>query len=341
MPDFDSRAYKRFCEDVLSKLATFQTACESETRSEAGKVLGIRGQAVGKAIKALESSLKEPLNGGHLVDHSGPLTVVTTQAGDMLHVFAEQIRAISLQFHSKLTAAQHSGDVRLAMTRSAWLAYGKELQAAYKAIRLEGAVNFGNEFYSRDRVWNDIEEAILSGDADFGVYSFPPSRLTRRGKKDRVPEEIAMHALTEEEIVLVFPGDSPNRPKGKQVSLKKLSAMQSVVHYRRSLGFDRTSTIEAYLGQQGVLGRYDGDWLLGVDSISEIKDTLVRYGGMSFLPWPDVEREHHAQTLQAYRLNPPMRPRTIWLAYRLQTSRPAVKDFLKAANTIPKRREFH
>ena len=325
---------------MLSKLATFQTACDTETRSEAGRVLGVGGQAVGKAIKAIEASLKEPLNGESLVDHTGPLTVVTTQAGDMLLKFAEQVRALSLQFHSELTAAQHSADVRLAMTRSAWLAYGKELQAAYKLIRPEGALNFGNEFYSRDRVWNDIEAAVLNGEADFGVYSFPPSRLTRRGKKDRVPDGIAMHALTEEEMVLVFPGDNPNRPKGKQVSLKKLSTVQPVVHYRRSLGFDRTSTIEAYLGQEGVLSRYGGDWLLGVDSISEIKDTLIRYGGISFLPWPDVEREHRTHALQAYRLNPPMRPRTIWLAYRLQTSRPAVKDFLKAANTIPKRREF-
>ena len=62
-----------------------------------------------------------------------------------------------------------------------------------------------------------------------------------------------MHALTEEEMVLVFPGDNPNRPKGKQVSLKKLSTVQPVVHYRRSLGFDRTSTIEPIWGRKASL----------------------------------------------------------------------------------------
>jgi DNA-binding transcriptional LysR family regulator len=341
MAEFDSRAFKHFCEHVLSKLATFQTACETETRAEAGRVLGIGGQAVGKAIRSLEISLKEPLDNEFLIDHSGPLTVVPTEAGLMLLTFARQIRTLSLQFHAQLNASQHTGDIRLAMTRSAWLAYGNELRSAYNKVRPDGTVNFGNEFYSRDRVWDDIEKSVLNNEADFGIYSFPPSRMTRHSQQGAPPYGLAMHPLTEEEIVLVFPGDSSDKPRGRQVYLRKLpSPLPQVVHYRRSLGFDRTATIEAYLGQEGALKRYTGDWLLGVDSISEIKDTLVRYGGMSFLPWPDVECEHHNHSLQAYRLVPRMRPRIIWLTYRAQTSRPALTDFLKAAAMIPKKREF-
>ena len=340
MAEFDTRAFKSFCEHVLSRLATFQTACETETRAEAGRVLGIGGQAVGKAIKGIEHSLKEPLNDESLIDHSGPLTVVPTEAGEMFLSFARQIRSISIQFYAQLDALQHTGDIRLAMTRSAWLAYGNELREAYSKLRPEGRVNFGNEFYSRDRVWDDIEKSVLNKEADFGIYSFPPSRMAKHSRHRTPLDGLAMHALTEEEIVLVFPGDSPHKPKGRQVYLKKLPFLQQVVHYRRSLGFDRTATIEAYLGQEGALQRYTGDWLLGVDSISEIKDTLIRYGGMSFLPWPDVEREHRIHSLQAYRLVPRMRPRTIWLSYRSQTSRPALKDFLKAAATIPKKRDF-
>lgn len=216
MGDFDSRAFKRFCEDVLSKLATFQTACEAASRSDAGRVLGIGGQAVGKAIKGLEASLKGPLNNEPLIDHSGPLTVVPTEAGEMLLSFAQQIRTLSIQFYTQPNTAQHSGNVRLAMTRSAWLAYGNALRTAYSNIRPDGAVTFGNAFYSRDRVWDDIERTVLRGDADFGVYSFPPSRTLGRGKKSCLPDGLAIHALTEEEIVRCSPAIAPTGQKGKR-----------------------------------------------------------------------------------------------------------------------------
>jgi DNA-binding transcriptional LysR family regulator len=340
MTDLDSRAFKRFCEEVLPKLATFQTACDCETRRNAGKVLGIGGPAVGKAIAALEEALKGPLNNEALIDHSGPQHVIPTEAGDLLKSFVEDIRSRSVGFLSKLEAMQHGSNVKLAMTRSAWLAYAAELEAAYRKVRPEGTVDCGNEFYSRDRVWNDIEASLLAGHVDVGVYSFPPSRR-KKHVTGGIPKGIALRPLVEEEIVLVLPGKRRDLPKGKQLSLRQLPSVERVVHYRRSLEFDRTTTIEAYLGEHGLLGRYADDWLLGVDTISEIKDTLIRLEeGMSFLPWPDVEHEHRGGTLRAYRLDPPMRPRTIWLAYRPRTSKPAVKDFLKATESLPKKREF-
>jgi DNA-binding transcriptional LysR family regulator len=86
--------------------------------------------------------------------------------------------------------------------------------------------------------------------------------------------------------------------------------------------------------------RFDGEWLLGVNTIAEIKETLIRKGGMSFLPWPAVEQEHKKGTLTAFRLYPPMRPRTIKIISRLHNARPAVRDFCEAAESLSGIKEF-
>ncbi len=337
MADFDDRAFKEFSENILQRLAIFQTACSSVSRVEAGIKLGIDGSWVSKTILKLEEELKQELNGGTLIDHSGPLAVVPTAAGEKLLELACKVRADSERFLNELTMMQRNADIRLAMTRSAWVAYGRELEAEYKAVCPEGSLNFGDEFYSRDQVWDAIEQSVLQGRADAGIYTYPPSR----DKKHLVPPGLAIQPWIEEEIVLVFPGDSPRRPKASIVSLHNLPYLERIVHYRRSLSFDRTTSIEAYLKQEKVLKRYAHDWLLGVDTISEIKDTLVRMGGMSFLPWPDVKHEHERGTLQAFKLKPPMRPRSVKIAYRLHNSRPALIKFRAATAKLQGKREFH
>jgi hypothetical protein len=126
--------------------------------------------------------------------------------------------------------------------------------------------------------------------------------------------------------------------KSDNISVYELSlllpALPPVVHYSRSLGFDRTDTIEDYLRTQRVLKRFEGDWLLGVNSIAEIRDTLKQKGGISFLPWPTVEEDHKKGTLTAYRLSVPMRARVIKIISRLHNSRGAVQDFIAAATTL-------
>lgn len=84
MADFDDRAFKEFSENILQRLAIFQTACSSVSRVEAGIKLGIDGSWVSKTILKLEEELKQELNGGTLIDHSGPLAVVPTAAGEKL-----------------------------------------------------------------------------------------------------------------------------------------------------------------------------------------------------------------------------------------------------------------
>lgn len=336
MRDFDVRLFRQFGGDVLRELPTVLAMEGSRYRSEAASLLGIDATAVGKCIRRLERSLGPELAGGSLIDHTELHALELTDAGKLLLAFANKVRDASALFLDELEALQRGAQIRLTMTRSAWLAYENELQAAYRKVRPEGVVNAGNEFYSRDRVWEDIERNVLESRADVGVYSFPPSRI----KKKQIPKALAIQKWIEEEMVLVFPGNYKQLPKGHTVSLPGLAFTEPILHYRRSLLFERTTTIETYLKGQKVLKRYRGDWLLGVDTIAEVKDTLVKKGGISFLPWPDVADEHRRGTLRAYRLAIPMRPRLVWLAYRLHTSRPAVSDFVKAAAKLQGKREF-
>jgi DNA-binding transcriptional LysR family regulator len=334
MKEFDARDFEDWCREVLPELATFQAACLYGNRSRAGTAVGKQGPNVGKSISRLETLFRTHLHGGSLIDHSEPRKVVPTEAGEELVSYCEQVNSLRAQFLNNLERLQKGSEIRVAMTHYAWLAYGNALEAAYKERRPDGQINFGDKFYGQDKVWHDIEQEVAAGRSDIGVYSFPNSR------KREVPTGLAVRNWLEEEIVLVLPGRAPENPKGSTVSLKDLGKYPRIVHYSRSLGFDRTATIEQYLRRQKVFKLYQGEWLLGVNTISEIKDTLLKKGGMSFLPWPTVEDEHARGTLRAYRLDPPMRPRVMKIICRLHSSRRAITDFMKAAASLEGERNF-
>lgn len=330
----DVRALERWCREVLPELGTFRAACLYKTRAKAGSMLGKEGQNVGKSITRLEQLLRNSLNGGSLVDHADSKKVSPTEAGEELRDYCEKLASLSSDFLDRLKDLQYGSKIRIAMTHYAWLAYSGALEAAYKERRPDGIFDYGGRVYSQDKVWKEIEQEVLEGRADIGVYSFPPTR------RKEVSAELAVRNWIEEEYVFVLPGGAKGNPKGKVASLRDLSTFPQVVHYDRSLDFDRTRTIEQYLRRQKVHDRFSGDWLFGVNAISEIKETLQGKGGMSFLPWPTVEREHHEGKLQAYRLNPPMRPRVMKIICRLHGSRHAVVDFLKAAASLEGKRAF-
>jgi DNA-binding transcriptional LysR family regulator len=326
--DIDVRAFEQWCRHVLPELATFYAACIHKNRRKAGDKLGKQGQNVGKSIIRLEALLKDFLGGGSLIDHNEPRHVVTTEAGEELFRYCQEQAASRARVIDYLIRLQRGSEVRLAMTHYAWMAYGNALEAAYKKRRPDGIVNFGDKFYGQDKVWHDIEQEVVRGNADIGVYSFPPSR-----RKEFPSKDLSLRNWIEEEIVLVVPNGFVKTAKST-ISLASLPSFPRVVHYARSLDFDRTDTIENYLKQQNVRSRFAGDWLLGVNTISEIKDTLLHKGGMSFLPWPTVQKEYREGALDVFRLNPPMRPRVMRIICRLHTSRGAIRDFLRSAETL-------
>ncbi len=340
MDDFDVRENEQWCREVMPESGTFHAACIYKTRHTAGVKLNKKGQSVGRSITRLESLLHEELNGGFLVDPAETRKVVPTDAGKLFLKYCEDVAALRIKLQRDMIKMQRGSEIRVATTQYAWQAYGAELEKAYKAIRPDGVLNPGGNFWEQDRVWEEIEARVIDGSADIGIYSFPPSR------RKEFPAELGLIDLIEEEFVLVLGKGLAKLVKGDRVSLFELSqlvpALPKILHYRRDLGFDRTDLIEDYLRRDRVLPRYGekAAWLEGFGSILEIKDKIVKEGGISFLPWPTVAQEHKEHKLKAYPLQLFMRPRVIKIIYRPHNCRTSVQDFIDAARNLAGARKF-
>jgi len=342
MDDFDIRDYDRWCREVMPELATFEAACKHETRQMAGKKIAKKGQSIGRSITRLESLLQEPLNGGFLVDPQVKRKVKPTDAGKLFLRYCERLRMIRSELLQEMATLQRGSEIRVATTQYAWSAYGRDLEREYRRIRPEGILSTGGNFWEQDRVWHEIETEVLEGRADIGIYSFPPSR------RGQFPAELKLMNWIEEEFVLVLPKSLAKLVRRDRLSIRELMTLvpqtPKVLHYRRELGFDRTDIIEDFLRSQGVLPRFEGEWLQGFGSILEIKDQLKREAGISFLPWPTVAEEHEKHQLKAFPLprmpEAAMRPRVVRIIYRPHNCRGAVNDFLKAAELLGYPRHF-
>jgi DNA-binding transcriptional LysR family regulator len=341
MDDFDVRGNERWCREVLSESGTFHAACVYKTRHTAGVKLNKKGQSVGRSIARLESLLHAELNGGFLVDPAETRRVVPTDAGKLFWKYCEDMAALRIRLQRDLLKMQRGSEIRVATTQYAWQAYGGELEKAYRAVRPDGTLNPGGDFWEQDRVWEEIEARVMDGSADIGIYSFPPSR-----RKEFPAADLSQIDLIEEEFVLVLGKGLAKLVKGEKTSLYELSQLipnlPKILHYRRDLGFDRTDLIEDYLRRDRVLARYGerADWLDGFGSILEIKDKIIKDGGISFLPWPTVAQEHKEHKLKAYPLHLHMRPRVIKLIYRSHNCRSSVSDFIGGAKNLTGARRF-
>jgi len=333
---FDVRRFDWFCREIMPEVATFLTVANLGNRSQAAIKLGKTGPTIGKSLTRLEEALRGELNGGFLIDHDEPRKVEPTDAGNLLKEFCRKLEAESDLFLDRLEALQRGSEIRLATTNYAWLDYGATLRAAYQQRRPDGTINFGDKLYSQDKVWDEIEKEVSEGRADIGIYSYPPTR------SKKVPSELSTLDWIEEEIVLVVAGRRRNTAQDFARLMASLPDYGRVVHYDRSLHFDRTDTIEKYLKEYNVYKKYPrGQWLLGVSNILEIKAHLAKAGGVSFLPWPTVEKEYQSGMFQVYRLKPRMRPRLLKIICRKHNSRPSVVDFIRAAGTLKGPRNFN
>jgi DNA-binding transcriptional LysR family regulator len=334
MNDEEMRQFEQWCRKVLPEMGRFRAACVLKNRRRAGATLGVEGPNIGRSIDDLDELLRGWLDDGSLIDRHETRQVIPTEAGEELLRYCEKLAELRAEVLANLDRLQRGSQIRVAMTHSAFIAYFSALESTYKTRRADGTLDYGRKFFSQDKVWTEIEREVLEGQADVGIYSFPPSR------RREIDPNLTVQNWVQEEIVLVLP-ESVNNPKGDTISLNDLPLLPKIVHYDRSLRFDRTDTIEKYLRKHGALRRFKDNWLLGVGSIAEIKETLKRHKEfMSFLPWPTVQEEHQDRSLRAYRLNPPMRPRLMHTVCRLHCGRRAVADFLRAAAALQGPRNF-
>jgi DNA-binding transcriptional LysR family regulator len=331
--ELDIRRNEKFFREIMPELATFHAAYLYETRSEAAGMLGKDATNVSRSIIKLETLL-----GCRLVDPKEKKSVKLTDAGVKLLKFAEGVMRLKDGFYLELTDLNDGSDITVATTNYAWLTYAEELEGSYRNINREGSLNPGKGFWQQDRVWEELEESVLKGQADVGIYSYPPSR------KKEFPKDLTQIDWIEEEYVFVVPAKIAAEVKRDRLSISDLAGVMAdlprVVHYRREHKFDRTALIEQYLKQQRVLSRYPDDWLFGANTIDEIKHTLIERGGISFLPWPTVAKEHKLNTLKAFPIRPALRPRVMKIIHRAHGCRKAVDDFIRAAKRVSYSRKF-
>jgi DNA-binding transcriptional LysR family regulator len=132
---------------------------------------------------------------------------------------------------------------------------------------------------------NKVYDAVLNGDADFGIVSFPQAR-----------RDLTVVPWLTEEMTLACP---PNHRLSRQpsVKLKEISG-EKFVAFEPGLAIRRE--IDRFLKKH----RVDVDTVLEFDNIEAIKNAVEVGSGISLLPRPTLAREVKTGTLAAIGFSP-------------------------------------
>ncbi len=148
-------------------------------------------------------------------------------------------------------------------------------------------------FLHPDRVY----ESVLSGEADFGMISYPEKR-----------REIAALPWKDEPLTVVAAPGQLHSKDGK-FRLQDLNG-------QRFIAFDKDlliqKEIERYLDKQGV----EVDVAMSFDNVETIKRAVEIGGGVAILPEPAVRTELRLGTLESFSLPRPGLVRPIGIIYR-------------------------
>lgn len=132
---------------------------------------------------------------------------------------------------------------------------------------------------------NRVYDAVLAGDADFGIVSFPQAR-----------RDLAVIPWCTEDMAIACP---PNHRFAKQGDVKlKQIAGEKFVAFEPELSIRRE--IDRFLKKNGV----DVEPVLEFDNIEAIKNAVEVGSGISLLPTPTFEREVKNGTLAAIGFSP-------------------------------------
>ncbi len=313
-----------FCQHVLKDLAAFYYAIDSGNRTDSAEKLTLSPQRVGQALHAVESSLREFLNGGHLIKRHKKIDISPTEAGVVVSEFAHEMLLLGEAFLERLYRVQYGNEIAVAIVHSGWMAYGRELEALYKKRVPDGSVAvqiIGGLKYNEK-----IQSAVVEGRADVGITSFPP----------RLHPSLTLQPLKDVEMRLVINPALPRRPRERTVKISSLfrenDNLKIAVH-TRSIASPLSSKVLSYLRKCGV-DLFRNQRIEG-ETIAEIKATILEMpNAVSILPIHTILRDVKSGQLVAYALDPPIAPWTWGLLHRTGTSRPAVKQFIECVRPL-------
>jgi DNA-binding transcriptional LysR family regulator len=238
--------------------------------SDSAQANGVTQPAASQTVQALEERLGVPL-----IDRSRRPWKLTSEGELFYHGCRDVLRRYeSLEAQVKGLPLAREAQVRVAAIYSVGLRhmkrYAQEYEAQYKPARVHLS------YLSPDKVY----EAVLSGDADLGIVSFPKTR-----------QDLVVLPWREEPFVVAA---SPDHwlAKARSADLKSLTGEKFVAFDR---GLDIRAEVDRFLKKRGVAV----DVVFEFDNIEAIKQAVEIGSGLSLLPRPTLDREVQAGTLAA------------------------------------------
>lgn len=253
----------------LETLKTFCDVVESGSLSSAAKLNRVTQSAVSQQLRGLEQRYD-----CRLLERAPRSVARPTEAGQLLYAELKPLLAAFADLEGRLRARPGvlQGNVRVATVYSVGL---HTLPPAIKEfLQLHRGVSVRLEYRRTDQIY----EACLSGELDFGVVAFPSRRA-----------RVTVTPLFEDELVLALPPGHPLVQKRK-VSLAALDGMPFVA-------FDRDIPTRRRVDRLLKQKRANVDYAMELDNIETIKRSVEAGLGISILPAPALENEVRAGTL--------------------------------------------
>lgn len=272
----------------LETLRTFCDLVESGSLSRAAKLNRVTQSAVSQQLRALEARYETKL-----VERAPRLPARPTEAGRIFYLEVKELleRFTALERRLREPRQGVSGSVRVATVYSVGL---HTLPRAMKrSLAKYPALNVRLEYRRTDQVY----EACLAGDIDFGIVALP----ARRAQLEIVP-------LGVDELVFVAAPEHPLARRSR-ISLSDLDG-QAFIAFDRDIPTRKLT--DRLLRQHGAVVTY----AMELDNIETIKRSVEAGLGISLLPAPALGAEVRARTLRAKKLEESPIERPIGAIYR-------------------------
>ena len=262
--------------DPLPHLETFSNAAELSSFTAAARKLGLTQAAVSQRIQALERDLGTPLfgrRGGR---------VLLTEAGRLLHAYAERIHALHTEAREQLTGrkAPVVGELSLAASSVP----GEHLLPALLSA------------FGREHPRFQVRATVADSEAALRRVERGQAHLGLVGSKSD-SGHLEYRCFAADELVVVVPADHPWRRR-RTATLAQLSRQPLIV---REAGSGSRACLEEGLARAGKSLR-DLRIALELGSNEAIKEAVLRGLGLAFLSTLAVEQELRAGRLHALRV---------------------------------------
>lgn len=290
----------------LDTLRIFCSVVTQKSFSRGAAANKVSQSAATQAVRRLEREL-----GVELIDRTRR-PFLLTPAGEMCYeAFREMLEIYdTLTARLQSTRGEVTGTVRVGAIYSVGLHDMSECMRQFLRRYPQAQVRL--EFLHPSRIY----EAVLAGELDMGVISYPQSS-----------PEIDVIPLREERMVLVCSPEHRLADRD-EVSVKDIAG-EPFVGFDRGLSIRRH--VDRYLRERNVSVQV----VMAFDNIETIKQAVEVGVGISILPEPTVRREAAAGTLKIITLKPDELTRPVGIIHHhRKVFTPAMAKFIELLKEV-------